>query len=249
MIYVILGMHKSGTTLLSQILHHSGINMGEAIDANVSYDRGNQYERQSTLTLNMDILHTNSDNIIDLPAPEALTLTAAQRVRMQEIIARNNSRYEDWGFKDPRTSLTFPLWAAELPAHKLIVIYREPAEIWPRFRYNGLRLFYTNPWRAWKFINRWCEHNMNILSYLRRAKIDYLVLNYQKLMTTDTGFKRLEAFTGRKLVDRRRKDLYRTHADNSWLLKIVSACIARRSQYHPDKIEAELYALAEGGGL
>jgi len=243
LIYVILGMHKSGTTLLSQILHHSGINMGDEFDDGVSYDRGNKYERQSSLALNMDILHVNSDNIIDLPAPADLTITDEQRRRMREIIAENTARYSDWGFKDPRTSLTYPLWAAELPPHKLIVIYREPAEIWPRFRYNGWRLFYTNPWRAWKFINRWCEHNINVLSYLRHTQMDYLVFNYRRLMTLDSEFARLEAFVGRPLVDKRRKDLYRIRSDSNWLLNVTSDYVRWRRGVHPEAIKAELDAL------
>lgn len=48
MIFVVLGMHKSGTTLVSQILHHSGIPMGDGFDENVTYDGGNKYEREST---------------------------------------------------------------------------------------------------------------------------------------------------------------------------------------------------------
>jgi hypothetical protein len=52
MICVFLSMHKSGTTLVSEILHHSGINMGDDIDEHVSYDRGNKYEHESTLGLN-----------------------------------------------------------------------------------------------------------------------------------------------------------------------------------------------------
>ncbi len=44
MIYVIFGMHKSGTTLVAEMLHKSGINMGD-FDESVSYDIGNQYER------------------------------------------------------------------------------------------------------------------------------------------------------------------------------------------------------------
>ena len=49
MIYVVLGMHKSGTTLVSQILHHSGVNMGGADLATVrSSDSGHTYSRAVT---------------------------------------------------------------------------------------------------------------------------------------------------------------------------------------------------------
>src|SRR5262245_61853891 len=133
MIFVVLGMHKSGTTLVSQILHDSGINMGEDFDAKVSYDEGNKYERETALALNLDILKVGNYRIIDLPNPDELQLTPQQRLCMREIIQNCNSRYTDWGFKDPRTTLVYPLWVSELPEHKLIAIYRTPEEIWPRF--------------------------------------------------------------------------------------------------------------------
>ena len=61
--YVVLGMHKSGTTLVSQMLHQSGINMGD-FDPLVSYDRGNQYERESALQLDMDIMRAKDDQVL-----------------------------------------------------------------------------------------------------------------------------------------------------------------------------------------
>ena len=40
MIYALLGMHKSGTSLLSRILHESSINMGD-FDESKGYDEVN----------------------------------------------------------------------------------------------------------------------------------------------------------------------------------------------------------------
>ncbi len=42
MLYVILGMHKSGTTMISEILHNSGISMGEWKDKSNNYDYGHK---------------------------------------------------------------------------------------------------------------------------------------------------------------------------------------------------------------
>jgi len=245
LIYVVLGMHKSGTTLVSQILHHSGINMGDHFDERLSYDQGNKYERQETLTLNMEILGAATFNIIDLPAPEHLHLTADQRTRMRAIIKRCNQRYAHWGFKDPRTTLVYPLWASELPAHKIIVVYRAPAEIWPRFRYNGVKYFYTNPMRAVKFMRRWCEHNVRLLSYLQEGAADFLVLDYRALMTTDAEFRRLEAFIGQPLQDRRRTDLYRNRIRQAPLLKLAAWWVHRQTGHHPDDIIRQLESLRQ----
>ena len=243
MIYVVLGMHKSGTTLVSQILHHSGINMGSRIDDRISYDEGNKYERRSTLALNMEILGTDTFSIIDLPAPETLRLTPGQRARMRAIIEGCNRKYTRWGFKDPRTTLTYRLWASELPAHRVIAVYRAPLEIWPRFRYNGVKYLYTNPLRAVKFMHRWCEHNVRILSDLQECAVDFLILNYHALMTTDAEFRRLETFVGQPLQDRRRADLYRNRPRQSLLLRWAAWWVHRQTGHHPDDIIRRLEAL------
>ncbi len=210
-IFVVLGMHKSGTTLVSQILHHSGINMDDHIDEHVSYDRGNKYERQAALNLNIEILGARGYEVLDL-TPRALeSVPAHYHERVREIVADCTGRYQDWGFKDPRTCLTYPVWASALPEHKLIVIFRDPREIWPRFRPNRSQ-FYLGPHHARMMLSRWREHNVRILEYIRDAKAEVLILRYRDLMTTQEEFDRLQTFVGRKLIDRRNPALYRSRA-------------------------------------
>ncbi len=243
MIYIVLGMHKSGTTLVSQILHHSAINMGE-FDVQVSYDGGNQYERDSTYALNLNILGLSLDNYImlNVPMPHDLHLTASQRAQMRKIIKDCNQRYPHWGFKDPRTCLLYPLWAEELPEHKIIAVYRAPNEIWPRYRYNGGREFYTNPRRAWNFINRWCEYNGNIVNYLQQTNMDFMVLSYRRLMAEPAEFERLQDFVSLKLNDQRRAGLYRSQPKQYPLLTLVTWLVRRK--YQPEKIMAQLESLS-----
>lgn len=170
-------MHKSGTTLVSQILHNSGINMGD-FDENISYDKGNKYERQSTLRLDMDILGTEDFKVLDLTPGENVSLADDDRRRMRDIIRDCQEKFQDWGFKDPRSALTYNLWAEELPEHKIIAVFRDPAQIWPRYRWNGKRKFHTNFNRAYSYLHRWREHNVNILEFLKTGPMDHIVINY-----------------------------------------------------------------------
>lgn len=209
MIYVVLGMHKSGTTLVSQILHHSGVNMVDDLDENISYDKGNKYERESTLRLDMDILGTDDLDQVQTRAQAKRELTVELRERMRGLIHETSARHADWGFKDPRCSLLYPLWQPQLPQHRLVVVYRHPAEAWPRFRWVGLRRFYSNYSLAMGFLVRWHDHNIAILDALEKADQDYLVISYREMMSGDRDLDRLRKFTGRELVDRRRPDLYR----------------------------------------
>ena len=227
MIYVVLGMHKSGTTLISQILQNSGINMVEASDNSVSYDEGNKYERPEVLSLNMNILGAANYEVLNLQKAVPISLTEQQRNTMREIITECTSKHSNWGFKEPRTTLTYPLWRAELPTHGIIAAYRSPDEIWPRFRWRGLRRRYVNPHRAWQFVSRWLQHNQSLVQYLRNTSMDFILIEYRRLMSSDDEFQRLEQFVGDKLTDMRKKALYRERKPKSDILLTVASGVAR----------------------
>jgi hypothetical protein len=220
-------MHKSGTTLISQILHNSGINMVEDPDSGVSYDQGNKFERLKVLSLNMDVLRVTDHEILSLPKPKSMTLQDQQRNLMQEIIEECNSRYSSWGFKEPRTTLTYPLWKDELPTHRIVGAYRSPEEVWPRFRWQGWRRRYVNPYRAWQFVSRWLEHNQSLVKYLRDTTMDFILIDYRRLMSSNDELQRLEQFVGCKLQDMRRNALYREREPNSDFLLTAASKLAK----------------------
>jgi len=256
MIYVILGMHKSGTTLTSQILHHSGINMVDEIKAQeASYDRGDYYELDSAKAINMEIMRANGyqesnwrkvllgtlsrDNSFS----DASLLTKDQRTRMREILSNRDAKYAHWGFKDPRTCLVYPLWALELPEHKIIAIFRSHNEQWQRHRPQSIWQQYREPYKIVKFIEKWCRYNANVLAHLQKTQMDFLVLDYQRLMTTQAEFDRLQEFVGLELEDRRKKDLYRNRPKDSVLVKIATRLVYKQTGHHPEKIMQQFEAL------
>lgn len=245
MIYVVLGMHKSGTTLVSQILHHSGINMGDEIDTQVGYDKGNQYERVSTWQLNEDILGSRGKLSIDIGTPQSLVLTDDQRRRMRSIIDDACRAYSDWGFKDPRTTLTYPLWAQELPEHKIIAIYRPIDQLWQRYR-PKLHRRYRDPKMAYKLVLRWSEHNTSIVQVLNNTASPFAVFEFGDLMRVPGEFDRFQAFVGRDLVDRRRQDLYRRRQSlRSLPLELAKWAVKKQSGLDTEMISGQLERLRD----
>jgi hypothetical protein len=247
MIYVVLGMHKSGTTLVAEVLHHSGINMVESTDSHKSYDQGNKYERESAQALNRGILDTkpfvDGFSSLDLPAPATLRDTDELRTRIRRLVEDLNRTHRHWGFKDPRTCWTYPVWASELPEHRVIAIYRTPDEIWPRYRQP--RRPYNDPYRAWKFIVRWCEYNSRILTHLYNTDADYLILSYRELMETQTEFDRLQQFVGLNLEDRRVASLRRNRPGEFPLLKVTTCFARRRTGCTPEGLIEQLETLRQ----
>jgi hypothetical protein len=236
-IYVVLGMHKSGTTLVSQILHRSGIRMGQGDEVDGDYDEGTFHERHDVYDLNTDILGFTFP-AQNFPAPRHLALTAVQRARMREIIAKHDAEGGDWGFKEPRCCLTYSLWREELPAHRLIVVARDLAEVMTHFQTHESRWLL-----AWRCVRTWCDYNERVLDALRRTSLPYVVIGYRELMTERAEFERLEAFVERPLVDARRAGKYRSQPGGHARIAAASALRAALGKSRPGPIAAGLAEL------
>lgn len=208
MLHIVLGMHKSGTTLVSQILHRSGIDMVDEVETDVGYDEGNKWERESTKAINHSILGSNG--VYSLEAlrggakddPEILS-------RMRAVVRELGSRHADWGFKDPRTCLTYGLWAQALPEHRIIVVYRTAEEGWTHYWRSTVGHRRLTVFR--EFLPRWCEYNAAILAIVERTTMPAIVLHYSALMRGEDEFRRLERFLDRPLVDVREPRMSRSH--------------------------------------
>jgi hypothetical protein len=215
MIYVILGMHKSGTTLVSEILHKSGISMIAEEDGNPDYETGTKYERVSTAQLNKDILGWQGAHSLDMRKSKRLELSNEQIDRMLAIISQCGAMNADWGFKDPRTCFTYDLWDTHLPQHKLVAVYRSANQVWQHYR------SWRHPFRIRKVVQAWITYNAKILDILKNAYREYILLSYETLMSEQQELERLGHFVGRRVWDARRESAFRERSTTSSLLAIA----------------------------
>lgn len=212
MIYIVLGMHKSGTTLVAQTLHHSGIQMGDSFDKSAGY-RDNKYEWREPFLINLDLLGVDEQNYFSLDNYEpfeSIAPTAIQE-RMRSLISLRESTSTDWGFKEPLTCLTYGPWSRNLPPHKLIGVYRSPSQVLKHYN-AGL----THPHLGFRALRAWSNYNHAMLNALRSRQEHSILLRYEELMSGSREFKRLEAFAERTLTDRRKTSEY--HGRNQNLL-------------------------------
>jgi len=211
MLYVVLGVEFSGTTLVSELMHHAGIRMID--DVSDQYDSGGKYEHPEFQQINKQILGLSNDKVFQLrPSDCPQKIDQSQADKMSSLVERQGRRYRDWGFKDPRTVVTYPLWRALLPPHRVVAVYRDPAGNWARHRWRGLRRRYTNAWRAFVHLRQWYEHNEAILASAETLGQDFLLLNYERLMGDEEEVGRLTSYLGRSLEDRRRASMYRSRS-------------------------------------
>ncbi|MBC2836153.1 sulfotransferase family protein [Paragemmobacter straminiformis] len=205
-VYTILGMHKSGTTLLSQMLDASGIGMIEGVDSR-SYDQGNHFERLSTNGLNKRLLGCGEANSLRVITPYAAGPDHADRIAEARALASEIAAPGgDWGFKDPRSCLTHAFWAEALPDLRVICVYRSAASV--RRHYTARKHLSVS--RGARALRAWYLYNHGMLAaYDSTAPARRILLNYETLLTDDAELRRLQAFVGRPLQDSRRPALNR----------------------------------------
>jgi hypothetical protein len=123
----IVGMPRSGTSLVTQLLHRCGLHLGppeQLMPASINNADG-FWENLRFVGLNERLLATNGGSWFVPPA----TLVATPKITAQakSILAQFEGR-EPWGWKDPRNTLTLPFWKNLLPSIKVLVCVRHPAE-------------------------------------------------------------------------------------------------------------------------
>lgn len=109
--------------------------MGESLlSADWSNPKGH-YEDVCFLELNKSILKDAKGSWRNPPSEkEILKLKAKYEPRIIDLIKTSeqnakNAGFKSWGFKDPRTCLTLPLFVEHLTNPNFVVIYRNPKEI------------------------------------------------------------------------------------------------------------------------
>lgn len=225
-VFIVLGMHKSGTTLVSNMLHHSSVAMVER-ESDKAYREGNKYERSSTNSFNKELLSAkNTKSIFLRTRLDISTVKPEKYSAATELVSRIEAETEsDWGFKDPRTCLTYDFWKTVLPRHKAICVIRDPKKV--HDHYAGWKLFgFRDGINA---LLAWHAYNELILEYVKGLPVDRsIVVDYGMLVSKEAEFSRLEKFVGRKLVDRRNSqrrrkvlDLGVTYAFNLFVVEFI----------------------------
>ena len=240
MIYVVLGMHKSGTTLVSQLLHRSGIDMGDGFEDGRSYDQGNQWERREAYLVNLDLVGGRETAYFSLHHYREIKglPSSAQASAMREIILRCASKGGHWGFKEPLTCLTYTAWKSVLPPHRVVGVYRNPLEVMNHYM-NKYKGGFSRADIAWRILRAWSHYNKGMMTAVEAAGPDGIVVRYEELMAEDSDFARLEKFIGLPLVDIRSPAQYRAASKNP-LYGLIDPVMGIASGQRPSRILEKL---------
>jgi len=210
LIYVVLGMHRSGTSLASSLIHWAGIPM-------CRYDcmRGDEtqpygyYEDPGLKQVNRRILWGARGNWHNPPGYKAIIASAHKHEQEMIELLEKRCNVPVWGWKDPRTALTVTAWHNAMKRADHIVRYvvarrDETGVVQSLLRRNGENDV------TWAKLYK--TYNRRIDMFLRSVKPHFIELDFRALVITETDkqLERLAQFIGREnMIDEMREHIRR----------------------------------------
>lgn len=128
---IVIGMHRSGTSLVSRLLSELDVQMGKELDSN--------HESVCFKKINMQLLKDQGahwakpDRFVRQLHNQAFVKERAEKA--WHLLMQNVSHYgqieanQQWGWKDPRTTLTLPVWLVNFPDARVIHVVRNGIDV------------------------------------------------------------------------------------------------------------------------
>jgi len=128
--FIVLGMHRSATSLTAKGLHESGVNIGSRlIPADWSNKHGH-WEDTDFVNLNKEIFKYVGAEWYDPPSVQQILDPDVKYnfdAKIQALI--KDKQHGLWGWKDPRTAFTIDLFLPYIENPHFIYNLREPMEV------------------------------------------------------------------------------------------------------------------------
>jgi len=130
----VVGMHRSGTSMVAQLLHQCGLYLGRE-DQLLGANSGNQdghFEHLGFFTINEALLR-HFGGSWDFPPElepgwEAHASLAELRGSARSLLGTFSGN-SPWGWKEPRTTLLLPFWRSMIPHLRFVICVRSPLEV------------------------------------------------------------------------------------------------------------------------
>src|SRR5258708_1207080 len=174
---IILGFHRSGTSMLTRLLNLCGLYLGDQtalIPPSTNDNPEGYWEHQSALDLNDQLLAILGGSWQVPPAFPPQWETRAELRALVPLAKRIFADYpEPWGWKDPRTMITLRFWLALFPEAQIVFLLRNPLE-------TARSLSTGKPSRDLTFdqaINLWLTYHQEMLREVSTSQL--IITHYE----------------------------------------------------------------------
>ncbi|MEB3353874.1 MAG: glycosyltransferase [Cyanobacteriota bacterium] len=204
---LVVGMHRSGTSLLGSILQAIGVGTPGELIAGDPHNPEGYFERRDITDLQEQLLidlgrwWPSAAGVLDLPPDWLIRPQTRQFCQQLAAILRQerDQQCRTWAIKDPRSSLLLPLWrrvCGELAIPlKLLLAVRDPAEVAASLCHRDAAAAGMTPERAEAL---WWRHQQAVLRHSRDLPLE--VIDYGRWFGTpaeaEEQLQRLARFCG-----------------------------------------------------
>jgi hypothetical protein len=177
-------MHRSGTSLIAQFIHRSGVDLGDQfVGARPSNPYGH-YEDVEILEFQQGILLREFGHPMWVPGPPPIS--GGDRERARQLVAARQAKPR-WGWKEPRTSLFLDLWQELLPGARYLLLVRHPLLVVDSLsRRNRTRFYHF--WKHNLFLEAWLIYNRACFRFYRAHAANCLLVRLEGALQTVKGF-------------------------------------------------------------
>jgi hypothetical protein len=131
---LVLGMHRSGTSLLAQLVRELGAYAGAPDELTPSdmFNPTGFWELKAVVALNEEILATLGATVTDCASADSSRLPAEARRRFLDRAAKVTDTLRGSGpcvLKDPRIALLVPFWREVLGDPVCVIVWRHPSAV------------------------------------------------------------------------------------------------------------------------
>jgi hypothetical protein len=191
---IIAGFHRSGTSMVTQLLHAAGLFVGDDLLGAVPSNPYGHFEDREIVKLHDRILQ---DNGVTWQTARPLTphIGPTRWREAARIITERRIARDLWGFKDPRACLFLGMWKHLLPAAKVLLVFRSAVDsAYSLERRHSTQYFdgegpAESHLRFWRepdlALRMWIEHNEAVLRVADRYPGDFLAVSFD---TVTSGF-------------------------------------------------------------
>lgn len=201
---IVAGFHRSGTSLVCQLLHRAGLFLGyDLLEAAFSNPHGH-FEDTKVLNLHRQILADNGKTWL-VSKPFLPVVIEPHWQSMEQMVRLRNAEHNLWGFKDPRVCLFMMIWKHLLPNAKVLLVYRHFSDTTYSLGRRQSTELLSNPTgppriyrRFWEepdlALRMWLTHNEALLTFARTYPEDTLAVS---LDMVENGFPVIRAINRR----------------------------------------------------
>ncbi len=204
-VLTIAGMHRSGTSLTAMWLHGCGLNLGENL-MSVQFDNPlGHFEDLDILNIHQNDLKRKGLKTHGLNLNRVGEFHFEDKSKFEaEVFLKKKSKLNEWGWKEPRSTLYLNEWKDLIPELKVLAVFRPYSEVVnsliKRTRHSFIKtnkysllnraahlaLFpiYLKMERK-RCLDAWMKYNHAILEFHNNHPNDIIIIGLADLITSD----------------------------------------------------------------